>query len=196
MLSGEPSRSASNDMLIAGLGLGGVVFAMTQLGALVLRGGMPATPTTALSDVFPPLARITDVPMIALITVATIGIPFLVVAGLTRRWTLRALMAAAIFALLSRAVWSLGPASDVNPWRIAMAIARVAVVSVAIAVWGSLAAWSWFVAVLAYLGLDGLRNAVYGAVWQERGAGALMLLVVSALILLITRRAARTNPSP
>jgi hypothetical protein len=77
-----------------------------------------------------------------------------------------------------------------------MAIARVTVVLVAIAVWGSLAGWSWFVAVLAYLGLAGLRNAVYAVPWQERGAGALMLLVASALIVLITRRAARTHLSP
>jgi hypothetical protein len=196
MLSGEPSRPASNDMLIAGVGLGSVVFAMSQLGALVPRGGIPDTPTTVLNEVFPLLAGIADIPMIALMTVATIGIPFLVVAALTRRWSLRALMAATIVALLSGAVWSLGPASDVDPGRIALAIARVMVVLVAVAVWGSLAGWSWFVAVLAYLGLDGLRNAVYGVAWQERGAGAIMLLVVSALTVLITRRAARTHLSP
>jgi len=196
MLAGEPSRSASSDKLIAGLGLGSVIFAMNQLGAVVQRAGMPETPTTVLSEAFPLVAGITDVPMIAMMTVVTIGITFLVVAGLTRRWSLRALMAAAIVALLSGAVWSLGPASDSDPGRVAMAFARVALVLVAVAVWGSLAAWSWLVAVLAYLGLDALRNAVYGAVWQERGAGALTLLVTAALIVFIAERTARARPAP
>ena len=98
MLAGEPSRSASNDMLIAGLGLGGIIYAMTQLAALVPRGGMPRTPTTMLNEVSPLFAGITDIPMSALMAVALVGIPLLVVAGLTPRWSLRALMAAVAFA--------------------------------------------------------------------------------------------------
>ncbi|HEV2017763.1 MAG TPA: type II CAAX endopeptidase family protein [Gemmatimonadaceae bacterium] len=196
MLAGEPSRSASDDMLIAGLGLGGVIFAMSQLSILVPRGGVPDTPTTVLSEAFPLLAGVTDIPMIVLMTISTFGIPLLVVAGLTRRWSLRALMAAAIAALLSGAIWSLGPASDVEPGRVAMLIARVAVVSVAVAVWGSLAAWSWLVAALAYLALGNLRIAAYGVAWQERGAAELTMLGAAALIVLIARRAARESPSP
>ena len=69
----------------------------------------------------------------------------------------------------------------------------VAVVSIALVVWGSLAAWSWIVAALAFQGLGGLRNAAYGPVWQDRGAGALTLLVASALVALIARRAARAS---
>jgi hypothetical protein len=76
-----------------------------------------------------------------------------------------------------------------------MLIARVVLVAVAIAVWGSLAAWSWLVAALTVLGLGGLRVAAYGVVWQERGAGALTLLGTAALIVLITRRARQARPS-
>jgi hypothetical protein len=36
-----------------------------------------------------------------------------------------------------------------------------------------------------------MREAVYGAEWQARGAGALTVLGAAALIALITRRAVR-----
>lgn len=193
MLAGEPSRSASKDMLIAGLGLGGIIYAMTHLDALVPRGGMPRTPTTVLNEVSPLLAGIADIPTNALMIVALAGIPLLVVAGLTPRWSLRALMAAAIVALLGAVAWSSGPASDVDPTKATLVIASVVVVSIALVAWGTLSAWSWIVAALVYQGLGGLRNAAYGPVWQERGAGALTVLVASALVALIARRAARTR---
>ncbi len=193
MLAGGPSRSASNNMLIAGLGLGGVLFAMSQLGALVPRGWVPDTPTTLLSEAFPLFAGVIDVPMVVMMSVAMFGIPLLVVAALSRRWSLRSLMAAGIMALAGGAVWALAPARDVDLWTAALAIARVAVVSVAVAVWGSLAAWSWLVAALAFLGLSSLRLAAYGVVWQERGAGVLTLLVAAALIVIMTRRVARAH---
>lgn len=194
MLADEPSRSTSRDMLIAGLGLGGVFFAMSKLSALVPGRWVPEAPTTALNDAFPLLAGIMDVPMIVMMSVAIFAIPLLVVAGLSRRWRLRAVMAAVLAALVGGAVWALSPASEMRPWTAALAIARVAALSVAVAVWGSLAAWSWVVAALAVLGLSSLQLAVYGAVWQERVAGALTLLVVAALIVAITRRTARADP--
>jgi membrane protease YdiL (CAAX protease family) len=195
MLAGEPSRSASSDMLIVGLGLGGIIYAMTHLDALVPRGGMPRTPTTMLNEVSPLLAGIADILTNALLIVAVVGIPLLVVAGLTPRWSLRALMAAAIVALLGAVAWSVGSASDVDPARPMLVIAGVAVVVIALVVWGTLSAWSWIVAALAYQGFAGLRNAAYGPVWQDRGAGALTLLVASALVALIAHRAARTRQS-
>jgi hypothetical protein len=195
MLAGEPSRSASNDMLIAGLGLGGVLFAAGQLSALVPRGWAPDTPTTVLNDSFPLLAGVTDVPMFVMMTVAMLGIPFLVVAGLSRRWSVRVLMIAGGVALAGGAMRALLPSSDVAPWTAALGIARLAVISVAVAVLGSLAAWSWLVAALTFLGLNSLRLAVYGAVWQERGAAVLTLLVAAALVVLIARRTARAHQS-
>ena len=55
MLAGEPSRSASDEMLISGLGLGGLVYAMTHLDALAALGIMPRPPTTTESRI--PIAR-------------------------------------------------------------------------------------------------------------------------------------------
>ena len=194
MLAGEPSRSASNDMLIAGLGLGGIIYSMTHLTALVVpRGVMPRTPTTLLDEVSPLLAGITDIPANALFVVALVGIPILVVAGLTARWSLRALTAAAIVALLAAVAWSFGSANDIDPVSVTLVIAGVAVVSIALVVGGTRSAWSWIVAALVVQALAGLREAAYGPVWQARGAGALRLLVASALVALIAHRAARTR---
>jgi len=191
MLAGEPSTSASKDMLIAGLGLAGLFFTMSQPASLVPRGGMPATPTTTLDAALPLLAGIADIPATVLMSVAVIGIPLLVVAGLSPRWSLRVLMATAIVALIGVVAWSTAPANDVDPVTVTLVIAIMAVVSIALVVWGSLAAWSWIVAALAYQALGGLRNAAYAPAWQQRGGGALTLLVASALIALIARRAAR-----
>lgn len=197
MLAGEPSRSASNEMLIAGLGLGGIVFAMTHLDALVALGGMPRPPTTILNEALPPLAGIPDIPTAVMMMVAVAGIPFLVVGGLTPRWSVRALYAAATLALLGALIRSALPPTAIDPAAgVTLAIATVAVVSVALVVWGSRSAWSWIVAALAYQALVGLRNAAYGPVWQVRVAGALILLVASVLVALIARHAARKRGAP
>ena len=190
MLAGERSRSTSNDMLIAGLGLGGIVYAMTHLDALIPRGDMPPTPTTVLDRALPLFAGVPDIPAYVLLSVALIGIPFLVVAGLSSRWSLRVLMGAALVAVLSVAAWSSEPTGQLDFGTVALAIAGMIVVALAIVVWGSLSAWSWIVAALFYAGLAGLRFGVYGVVWQERGAGALKLVVATALIARIARRAA------
>jgi hypothetical protein len=76
-----------------------------------------------------------------------------------------------------------------------LGIVGLAVLSITVVAWGSLSAWSWIVAALAYQALSGLRNAAYAPVWQERGAGALIVLVASALIVVIARRAARATQS-
>ena len=172
------------------------MFAISQFDSLVPRGDMPRVPGTLLNEALPVFAGIMDIPINALMGVAIIGIPLLVVAGLTRRWSLRALMVAVIVALAGAVIWSVAPANDADPVRAALVIAGVAVVSLAVVVWGSLAAWSWLVGALAFLGLGSLRVAAYGVVWQERAAGALTLIGASALILLIAQRAARPRPSP
>jgi hypothetical protein len=182
------SGSARNDMLIAGLGLGGLLYAVTQLDALVPRGGIPRTPETVLNEVSPLFAGITDIPQDVMLGVALVGIPILVVAGLTQRWSLRALIAAAILALLGAFAWSTAPVADVDPVKVVLLIAGVAVVSMAIATWGAVSAWSWIIGALAYQALNGLRDAAYGPVWQARGSGALTFLVASALTALIARR--------
>ena len=74
-----------------------------------------------------------------------------------------------------------------------LGLVGVAVMSIAIVAWGSLSAWSWIVAALAFQALSGLRNAAYGPVWQARGAGLLAALVASALIVVIARRSGRLS---
>jgi hypothetical protein len=201
MLAGEPSTSTSNDMLVTGLGLGGITYAMTHLDALIPRTGMPRAPTTMLNELLPLFAGISDIPANALMMVALAGIPLLVVAGLTQRWNLRALLVLAVVVMVGVLAWTSGPASDVDvdPAGVAMAIVGLAVVSTALVVWGSLSGWSWIVAALAFQGLGGLRNAAYGPVGQTRGAGALAVLVASALVAVIARQTAQkrgaTEPS-
>jgi hypothetical protein len=191
MLAAEPSREASNEMLIVGLGLGGVFYAMTNLDALFPRPGIPPTPTTMLNEVFPMLGGVPGIPGTTLLAIAFTGIPILVVAGLTRRWSLRALCIVAMMALLGASAWSSGAANDADPVRVTLAIASLAVLAIGIVVWGSRSGWSWLVAALAYGALGALRNAAYGPVWQARVAGAFTALVASGLIVLIVNRVAR-----
>jgi len=188
MLAGEPSRSASNDMLISGLGLGGILYAMTHLGALFAQAGMPSAPKTALNDAAPFLAGITDMPGTVLMMIAMIGIPLLVVAALTPRWSLRALAAVVILALMGAVAWSTASENYADPMSIALAIAGVAVALIAVVAGGARSAWSWIVAALFYQALSALRETAYGPVSQARIAGALSILVASAIIAIVARR--------
>jgi membrane protease YdiL (CAAX protease family) len=188
MLAGEPSRSASNDMLISGLGLGGILYAMTHLGSLFTQSGLPPTPKTVLNETAPIFAGITDIPGNAIMMVAVIGIPILVVAALTPRWSVRALVAAVIVGLLGAVVWSAAPENYADPMSITLAIVGVAVALVALVVGGARSAWSWIVAALFYQALSALRETAYGPVWQARIAGALSILVASAIIVIVARR--------
>ena len=194
MLAGEPSRSVRNDMLFAGIGLGSIFFAMSQVESFAPGTGMPRTPVTALNDVFPFVAGVPDILIGALMTVAVVGIPFLVVTALSPRWSLRTLMASVFVALLLVLAWSMSSGTaEINPVRVALVIAGMALSLVALVVWGGLAAWSWLVAALAYQGLAGLRNAAYAPVGQERAAGALTLVFALTLISLIARRTSRAH---
>jgi membrane protease YdiL (CAAX protease family) len=189
MLADVPSRSGSTDVLIWGLGLGGVIYAASGLEALIRPGGMPRTPTTDLNDFVPVLAGIPDIPAAAIMAVTMVGIPILVVAGLTSRWSWRVLVAGVILTLAAAIVWSFEPVGDVDPAGLPLLIASFVVTMVAIIGWGARSAWSWIVAALTFQGLDGLHQAVYGPEWQARGAGALSVLVATGLIALIVRRA-------
>lgn len=191
MLPGSPSRSTSKDMLVAGLGLGGIVYAILQLARGAGREGMPLTPTTNLNEAAPLLGPIAEIPTNPLIAVSLAAIPILVVAGLTAHWWLRAVYAAVLVALLGTVAWSFGPAGNVDPMALILVVASVAVVSAAILFWGTLSAWSWIVAALTFQALGGLRKAVYGPIWEERGAGAMAMLVACALITLVVGMAAR-----
>ena len=192
MLPDAPSRSASIDVLAAGLGIGGFVHATQGLLAVLTREAVPHTPTTGLDTLVPLLSDATGVLGSTIVMLVSLGIPILVVAGLPPRRGLRALIAVVIVTLVAAAVWALDPADgDVDPMRAALAIAAGALILGAIIVWGKRAAWSWIVASLAYQALDGLRATVYAPVWQGQGAGALAFVVAATLIALIARRASK-----
>jgi hypothetical protein len=192
MLPAGTGRSARTDMLIMGLGLGGATYAMSGLDLLLpAADDIPSTPWTHLDDLVPFLSGVPDLPGTVIGGVAMLGIPILVVAGLTRRPAWRALMAVALLALVTAIGWSFTSIDDVNPYALALLILILVLAAVAIRVWGSRSGWVWFVAVLFFEILDGLRDVVYGVEWQARVAGALICLLATALIALIMRRAVR-----
>ncbi|MEO8579142.1 MAG: CPBP family intramembrane glutamic endopeptidase [Gemmatimonadales bacterium] len=196
MLAGEPTGPASNDMLIAGLGLGGLSYAVARLDALIPRPGMPHLPGTSLDEAWPVFAGITDMPASILMMVAMAGIPILVIAGLSERWSLRALMIAAIVGVLGVSAWSSGSGNDIDALSVALAIAGVAIVAVALVFWGARSAWSWLVAAAVTQALGGLRNAAYAPVWQERVQGVLAFAIASALIAIMAHITRRPAPAP
>ena len=188
MLGGPPSRSASNDMLVGGLGLGAITSAMLRLDALVPRGTLPRAPTTSLDEAVPWLSGIAGIPQSALMIVAFVAIPILVVAAITPKWWVRALIAAAMTALLGTAIQALAPPGDADPLRVIFLVATVAVVSWACYAWAALGAWTWIIGALVFQGLGELRQVLYAPTVQEKWAGMLSVVVIVALVALIARR--------
>jgi hypothetical protein len=193
MLPAGPWRSARNDVLIMGLGLGGLFYAATGLDALFPQGDMRSPPVTDLNDLVPVLAGVPDIPANAIGVVSILGIPILVVAGLTPRRSWRALITVTLLALVAAITWSFDPAGDVDAAGLVLMIASFMVAAVGIRVWGGRSAWAWIVAALVYQALDALPDAVYGPEWQTRVAGTLIVIGATALIALTVRRA---RPSP
>jgi len=190
MLPAGTRSSAGTDMLIMGLGLGGATYATSGLDLLIpAADDIPSTPWTNLDDLVPFLSGAPDFPAAVIGGVATLGIPILVVAGLTRRRSWRALIVVALLALVMTIAWAFTSTDDVNPYALALLIPVLVVVAVAIRVWGSRSGWAWFVGALFFQVLEGLRGAVHGAEWQARVASALICVVATALIALIMRRA-------
>ena len=187
MLEGEPSPSASNDMLLPGVGLGGLFFALSRLGELVPGNGMPHVPSTLLTESVPVLGGLTAMPSTTLMLVSGLGIPVLMVIGLAKSWWARAVMAATMGALLLAMVTATAPAADVNVTRIAVLAGTVVLMAIAMRAWASSAAMSWIVAALVLQGLGGLRRAVYSPTWPEHVAGALVLILAVMLIGAISR---------
>jgi hypothetical protein len=188
MVPDGPWRSARTDILIMGLGLAGLVYAVGGLGALIPPSGMPSTPSTNLNDLVPFLSGVPDIPATVIAGAATLGIPILVVSGLTRRRSWRALIAVIVVTLVAMIAWSFTPTDDLDPYGLALLILTLVVTAAAIRAWGGRSAWTWFVAGLFYEGLEGLRDTVHGPEWQSRVAGALSVLVATALIALIWQR--------
>lgn len=190
MLRDAESGKATRDMLVAGLGLGAMVFAMVRLESLVPLGTVeriPPAPATLLDRALPWLGDVPSIPSSAIITVALVGIPILVLAGITQRWALRALIAAIALALVAATAIAFAPPGEADPVRIILAGVRMGAIALALYYWGRLSAWSWLVAAIVFSSLGGLRSAVYAPTGQEQVAGALTLFVASVLIAIIVR---------
>jgi hypothetical protein len=187
MLAGEPSRAASNDMLVAGVGLGGLFFAVSRLGELVPGKGMPRVPSTLLTESAPFLGGLTSMPSATLMMVSGLGIPILMVMGLAKSWVARGLMAAGMGGLLLAILVATAPATDMDFTRSAALAATVVLMAIALRAWASSAALSWIVAALVLQGLGGLRSAVYSPTWREHVAGVLVLVLAGGLITVIAR---------
>jgi hypothetical protein len=197
MLRDAETGTATRDMLVAGLGLGAMIFAMVRLESLVPLSSVarsPPVPDTLLDRALPWLGDVPSVPAIAIMTVAVAGIPILVLMGITRRWALRALIAAVALALVAAVAIAFAPPGEADPVRATLVVVRVVVIALALYYWGTLSAWSWVAAALVFSALGGLRSAVYASTGQEQVAGALMVLAGSMLIALIVRHALVTDP--
>jgi membrane protease YdiL (CAAX protease family) len=193
MLPGVESSTASKDVLVAGVGLGTLAYAVLQFESLMTSSGMPHGPTTLLDRAIPMFGGIAGIPLSAVMMVALTGIPLLVIAGLTPRWSLRALIALAMIALVAVEAIAFAPPGESEPARVIALVVGVGLIALALRTWGALSAWSWIVAVLAFQGLNGLRLAAYAPTSPERIAGALTVVVVCALIWLVRRRALRSG---
>jgi len=188
MLDDEPSRAAAMNVLIAGAGIGGLVYGMTLLGGLIPPGPLPPAPSSSLDQLVPWLAGIPGIPASAIGTVATMAIPILVVGGLTPRWSTRALLGVVIATLVTAIAWPFAPVGDVRLAHLPVLIVALLGIVAAMVVWGRGSAWSWLVAALWYHALQGLHEAVYGPEWQARVGGVLTALVAVGLIGMIGRR--------
>ncbi|MGH7604760.1 MAG: CPBP family intramembrane glutamic endopeptidase [Gemmatimonadaceae bacterium] len=193
MLEGSPSRPTSNAMLIVGLALGGIVFAIARPDT-VSSSGTPKIPMTNLNDLWPLLAGIPAIPMISIVSLAIVGIPLLTVAAVSPRWRLRALMIGLLVALVAAVGLTARSGTDFHPLAAILVAAGVVLFAIALLRGGTRSAWSWIVAALFFQSLAGLRNAVYAPVWQGRGAGALTMLVAAGLIAVVAQRAAHGTP--
>jgi hypothetical protein len=190
MVPAGPGTSARTDILIMGFGLGGGIYAIRALDTLIpAADAMPSIPGTNLDDLVPFITGVPDIPATVIGGVAMLGIPILVVAGLTRSRAWRALIAAMVLGLVAAITWSFTPGDDVDPYGLALLIPTFVVVAAAVRAWGARSAWAWFVAALFYQDLQALGNAVYGPEWQTRVAGLLSVLAATTLMALIVRRA-------
>ncbi len=183
VVSGDGVR----EMLAAGLGLAGVVYFASALPGLAPSRGIPRIPSTSLNEAIPALDGIVSLPDAVLIGVAVAAIPFLVIGGLTRRWTLRVLIAIALVAPTIAAGIALSPPSDTSAVRIGLSIAMVVIIAVALFAWGTVSALSWIVAALALRALNALHEATYAPTGETRLEQGLVILAACLLIVWIAR---------
>ncbi len=116
MLHAAPSRTTSRDVVLAGLGLGAVVYAAAELRAFLPANDLPGLPRTLLDAAVPWLSDAFSIPTEVMTVVALVGIPLLVVAALATRWPIRLLAIAAMAVLLGLVVRCHRRPATCRPW--------------------------------------------------------------------------------
>jgi len=176
------------DVLLAGVGLGALL-TLAGLGLrLANRGDVAQPPGTILNQSLPVLNGALAAPMDVITTVTSLGIPVLAVAGIARRWSLRALAVALLVAPMMVLLWVLAPAAA-NPAVRAVVPTVVGLVALLLAVrwWASYSGWSWVVGAIVAEGLSGVWGVTHAATPVERGSGALTVVFALGLLVLAMR---------
>ncbi len=181
--------AGAREMLVAGLGLGGVAYAASALPRLVKSAGIPPVPSTSLNDAVPALTGIISLPTGILVGVVGLAIPLLVIGGLTRRWRYRILLAIALVTPMIIAAFSVAQPTETSGARVWLGLAMTVLLAGALYAWGSVSVLSWFVAALAMRGLAAVQEAMHAATLAARVEQGSVIVVTGVVVALIARRA-------
>jgi hypothetical protein len=176
------------DLLLAGLGLGAVL-TLTELVVQHMGStGIPEAPSTLLNHTVPAIGEALWTPLGALSMVMLLGIPGLVIAGISERRTVRIAAAALLAAPLLGLVLAAAP-TGTNLVALAslVIVAAVLAVGVALRFWAAFCVWAWVVAALVYEGMGGIHLTFHAPTGVERVAGVVSVVLVIALIALALR---------
>lgn len=200
MLHGAPSRTTSNEVLLAGLGLGSLVYTANRLVSLAPRDGMPRTPGTLLDMLVPMLGNAAELPGSTLTVVAIAGIPILVITALTQRRWVRWLLGALTVALVAGVTTATAPPSSITFAGVALLLLAAALAIAAFRTWGALSAWAWLVAALVNRALGSIHGIVREPTSPEKVSEVVTLIVAIGLIAVIARhvrgKVGTPEPSP
>jgi hypothetical protein len=196
---GEGATSEGRrDLLLAGLGLGAVL-TLTELVVQRMGGsGIPRAPSTLLNHTVPAIGEALSTPLGVLFLVMTLGIPGLVIAGVSERRVVRVAAAALLGAPLLALVLTQAP-TGTNLVALAslVIVAGVLAVGVSLRLWAAYCAWAWVVAALVHEALGGVHLTFHAPTAVERAAGVVSLAFVIALIALALRVVPRlSRPAP
>jgi hypothetical protein len=191
----EPTPRGRRDLLLAGLGIGAVATLAELLRPLV-PAGVPAAPTTLLGSAFPALSPALSIPLDVVMAAAGLGIPLLVIAGVSKRASVRALVAALLFLPMLGIFLALAP-EGANLWArgAVFTAGTFASVWLWLRYWAPLCAWSWIMAGLVASGVEALRRTVHAPTPIEHVAGAVALAATLGLVALAVRVAGPLSAS-
>jgi hypothetical protein len=180
------------DVLLAGLGLGSMLFLTGLALRLANRGPVPAPPATLLDQAVPVLGGAVDVPLDVVMTVTMLAIPALALAGIARRWSTRLLGIALLVVPVLAVLWvQAPPASNADVRTFVPAVVGLVALVLSVRWWAGYSGWSWVVGGTVWAAFGGAWSLLHSATGVEREAGALTVLTALALFALAARAAGR-----